>query len=210
MNSIIEKYMTLQIDTKSFISFVLNDNKLLNEISMLLPTDKTSTEDKWKNFPYMLSLKTHCYDFNRLVKCRFSNGVNPSGKSGLYDFMYKILTINGFSFEYNEYYKNRFRLLMDIVPEYIGGNEAEQYIDSFISNLPSSFSEIQKKQAIKKMIKDLFLCKNKVKPKWVQEPEWAIADKPMVFLSQRNIGDKYIYVFEDRTTGNLKEIIQYK
>ena len=62
---------------------------------------------------------------------------------------------------------------------------------------------------IKKMIKTAFLCKGKIKPKWVQEPQWPVTEKPLMFISQSNDGDKYTYIFEDVNTGRRIEIVQY-
>lgn len=209
MNTIIKAYLTLKIDTKMFVQAVLADGDLYDELNGYLPTAGMETDEKWRNFPYMLSLRTHGFDLKRTIQGRFSNGTTPSGKSGLYDFIHKLMVANGEEVEYNEYYRNRFRLLMDIVPNYVGGDAAEEYIDSFISSLPSSVRDEQRRQMIKKMIKTAFLCKGKIKPKWVQEPQWPVTEKPLMFISQSNDGDKYTYIFEDVNTGRRIEIVQY-
>ncbi len=209
MNAIIEDYLTIKIDTKTFVQSILNDKDLQNEISEYLPTAETQASRKWESFPYMLSLRTHGFNLMLMLQRRFSNGVTPSGKSGLYDFIYKIVTLNGYRFEYNDYYRKRFQLLMDVVPDYVGGNDAEEYIDSFVSTLPVSLNADRKKKQIKKMIKISFLCKGKNKPKWIQEPEWPVIDKPLTFISQHKNGNKYTYIFEDMDTMRHMEIIQY-
>lgn len=209
MNTIIKAYLTLKIDTKTFVQAVLADGDLYDELNRYLPTAGMETDEKWRNFPYMLSLRTHGFDLKRTIQGRFSNGTTPSGKSGLYDFIHKLMVTNGEEVEYNEYYRNRFRLLMDIVPDYVGGDAAEEYIDSFISSIPCLISTEQKKQMIKKIIKSSFLCKGKIKPKWAQEPQWPVNDKPLMFVSQSKDGDKYTYTFEDVDTGKKIEIVQY-
>ena len=209
MNTIIEAYLTLKTNTKTFVQAVLSNKSLRDELNRYLPTAETETAEKWKNFPYMLTLRTHGFDLERIIKKRFSSGATPSGKSGLYDFIHKLMIANENKVEYNEYYRNRFRLLMDIVPDYVGGDAAEEYIDSFISSISCSINAEQKKQMIKEMIKTNFLCKGKNKPKWVQEPQWPVNRKPLIFISQRKDGDKYTYSFEDADTGKRKEIEQF-
>ena len=207
MNKIIEKYMTLQLSTKQFIDEINHNKDLFNEIKGYLPTEKTIDDDKWKGFVYALSLRTHGYDLSQIIKYNFSNGSNPSGKSTMYNFFYKILQANGFNFEYNPFYKERYMLLMDILPNYIGGDEAEIYIDTFIDNLEPNTTESKKKKQIKEFIKKEFVCEKK-KPTWIQEPEWPVADKPLKFISQSKNGNCCKYLFEDVSTGVKKEIEQ--
>lgn len=50
------------------------------------------------------------------------------------------------------------RPFIDAVLSYVGGAEADAYINSFIDNLNPSLNEAQKKKLIKEMIKKEFVC----------------------------------------------------
>lgn len=209
MNKAIQDYMDLTISAREFVNKVFSDEQLYIELNSYMPTRETAKSEKWSNFIYMLFFETHNYDLKLIVKNAFSMGSNPSGRSTMYNFFYKVLEVNGIALRYNTYYKDKVRLLMDAVPAYVGGAEADAYINSFIDNLNPSLNEAQKKKLIKEMIKKEFVCEGTAKPNWVQEPEWLVTVKPMVFISQSKDGDKFIYVFKDAITGDTRQTIQY-
>ena len=201
-------FLNLKISMKEFLDKIEQNEDLFKDLQNLMPTEKSISDEKWKNFTYALSLRTHQFDLKRIIKYRFSNGETPAGKSGLYDFIYKLVSTNGFNVSYNDFYRKRFLFLLDILSDYIGGNEAEDYIDKLIAALPSNTSESQKKKIIKKQIKESFVCATIKKPRWVQEPEWPVSDKPLIFISQTQNGEMFTYKFKAEK-GNIKEIIQY-
>ncbi len=208
MSQLILDFLNLKISVKEFLDKIEQDKDLYDELQNLLPTEETLFDEKWKNFPYALTLRTHKYDLKEIIKLRYSNGKTPSGKSGFYEFVYKLMLANGFNVSYNDFYHKRFLFLQDILPEYIGGDEAEAYIDKMIESLPSNASDSQRKKIIKQQIKESFVCETSKKPKWVQEPEWPVSSKPLHFLSQNKQGTMFTYCFKDEK-GIIKEIIQY-
>lgn len=209
MNKIIQDYMGLTISAHEFVNKIFSDEQLYSELNSYMPTRETAKSERWSNFLYMLYFETHNYDLKLIVKNAFSMGANPSGRSTMYNFFYKVFEANGITLQYNTYYKDRVRLLMDAVPAYVGGAEADAYIDSFIDNLDPALNEAQKKKLIKEMVKKEFICEGKAKPKWVQEPEWLVVGKPMVFISQSTEGDKFVYVFRDVVSGEKRQVTQY-
>lgn len=209
MNKIIDDFIALKISARKFVDEVFSDEDLYRELNSYMPTIEEVQDEKWKDFKYTLSIKTHHYDLKRIYKYACSIGANPSGRCRMYDFTYELLKFNGINLAYNKYYLDRAILLMDVIPAYVGGPEAEEYIDSFIDNLDSSLSEQNKKKAIKEMIKTDFKCEGKAKPRWIQEPEWPVTEKPLCFLSKKKDGDKFTFSFKDEATGEIKQIIQY-
>ena len=209
MNKIIQDYMSLTISAREFVNKIFSDEQLYSELNGYMPTRETAKSERWSNFIYMLFFETHNYDLKLIIKNAFSMGTNPSGRSTMYNFFYKVFEANGIVLQYNTYYKDRVRLLIDAVPTYVGGAEADAYIDSFIDNLEPVLSEAQKKKLIKEMVKNEFICEGKVKPKWAQESEWPVAGKPMVFISQTKEGDMFVYYFKNAITGDIRQIVQY-
>ncbi len=208
MNRCILDFLNLKIGVREFLDKIEQDKELFQELQSLIPTEEALSDEKWKNFPYVLTLRTHKFDLQKIIKISFSNGTNPSGKSGLYNFFYKLMSLNGFDVEYNDFYHKRFIFLLDILPEYIGGDEADAYIDKLIESLPANASESQRKKMLKQMIKESFVSETSKKPRWVQEPEWPVSNKPLLFISQSKQGSMVTYCFKDEK-GNIKEIIQY-
>ena len=209
MNKAIEDYIALKISTKDFVDNVLTNKKLYDELSNLLPNEQSINNEKWKDFTYNLTLRTHKYDLKSILKFRFSNGNSMYGKSSLYDFIYKILKTNGFNYEFNDFYQKRFSLLLDVLPNYIDGEEAEKFLDNYINSLPKEISENQMKKQIKNFIKEHFLTESKSKPRWVQEAEWPVTNgEPLIFVSQKKTGEKMTYIFKNNK-NEIREIVQY-
>lgn len=209
MDKIIEDFISLKISAREFVDKVFSDEELYRELNSYMPTMEVAQDEKWKGFGYALFFRVHQYDLKRIYKYACSMGSNSSGRYTMYDFTHKLLKANGIDLPYNRYYLDRSILLMDVVPAYVGGPEAEEYIDSFIDKLDSTLSEQRKKRTIKEMIKADFKCEGKAKPRWVQEPEWPVTEKPLCFLSQKKEGDKFTFTFKDETTGEIKLVLQY-
>lgn len=153
MDKIIEDFMSLKISAREFVDKVFSDEELYRELNSYMPTMDVAQDEKWKGFVYALSLRVHQYDLKRIYKYACSMGSNPYGRYIMYDFTHELLKASGINLPYNRYYLDRTILLTDVVPAYVGGPEADEYIDYFIINmLDSSLSEQRKKRAIKEMI----------------------------------------------------------
>lgn len=89
--------------------------------------------------------------------------------------------------------------------DYIGGAEVDDIVKDTIW-----MHQKEGKTAIKKALKEQFHISGRKHPQWVQEPEWPAVDgKPMMFVSQRNVGDQFVYEFADVDTKEIRCVIQY-
>ena len=87
-----------------------------------------------------------------------------------------------------EKYMEAFQFLLDVLPSYVGGIEAENYISSvIISKYPEDMKKSQRKSKIKEEIRNAFLRDGKGYPHWIQDPEWPVGKNghPMIYMGQK-------------------------
>ena len=110
-------------------------------------------------------------------------------------------------FEYDEYCFS-----LDIIPDYLLGGEAEEYIrEKIMAEIPRTMSKSARAKAIKAKIKEEFKSE-KGRPGWVQESDWPIGKggKPCTYLGKgKSEGDLRRYRFRDEATGEEVVVEQY-
>ncbi len=94
--------------------------------------------------------------------------------------------------------------LEEINLSYIGGPEVDDIINEILEN------DSMKKSEKKKTLKEKFHIVPRKYPRWAQEPEWpASGGTPMRFVSQKETGDLYEYIFEDILTKEQRTVKQF-
>ncbi len=105
--------------------------------------------------------------------------------------------------EFNEKYRNRNNLILDVCPSYICGCKAEELVDKIIDENPKA-----SKKALREIIKKSFHIVGRRYPRWAQDSDWPFSKsgKPLRYLYQKNINSEVIELtFEDVDT---KEIVK--
>lgn len=190
-----------KISAKEFMDTLNADKELQVEFNKALknspPNPKTTTAVEWINKSYENNTEwddgIRCGDYLiwLLVREYLSKGKNIQylSQEDINDFI--LSGITEMSLVYN----------------------AEKDVEKFIVN--NVISKLGKIESISKAIKEskeivktLFVYENKP-PRWAQACEWPIENnKPMLFISQKNVGEKVTYTFKD-SKSQIKEIVQY-
>lgn len=110
-------------------------------------------------------------------------------------------------FEYDEYCFS-----LDIIPDYLLGGEAEEYIrNTIMPQVPRTMSKSARAKVIKAKIKEEFRSE-KGRPCWTQESEWPLGKngKPCTYIGKgKSEGDLRRFRFRDETTGDEVIIEQF-
>lgn len=113
---------------------------------------------------------------------------------------------------------NRYSFMLDACPEYIGGEEVDDLLESLLESLPQKLSKTKRIQLYKELVKEAFHVEAGQYPRWIQEAEWPVGEDgvPMRFVSQkRKKGKEYDtmffteFLFEDVKTGKQRVIKQF-
>ena len=128
---------------------------------------------------------------------------------GVFDIFYQFdPTIEYFGQKYEQAYS----FMLDVIPEYLSGGQAETYIQEHIIPLfPNTIPKTRRIKDIKARIRQEFKSE-KGYPRWVQSSDWPIgADgKPMTYVKKgKHIGSKHCWIFRDESTGELTTVEQY-
>lgn len=110
-------------------------------------------------------------------------------------------------------YDNAFNFALDVIPEYLIGGEAEQYIQKNIIPLyPESMGKTKRKKAIKCQIREEFKSE-KGYPSWIQHSEWPIGKngKPTTYIGKgkKPNAETARWIFRDEADGELITVEQF-
>ena len=110
------------------------------------------------------------------------------GTLKIYDVVADIYYQTDNSLIRTEKYSEAYRFSLGVLPCYVGGVEAEDYISSVIvPRYTPDMKKIQRKSRIKEEIRNTFLRDGKGYPSRIQDPEWPIGENevPMIYIGQK-------------------------
>lgn len=126
----------------------------------------------------------------------------------IYELFYQIDD----SIPYDEKYSDEYSFALDVIPKYLAGGTAEQYIQERIIPLyPETTKKSERKKAVKAKIKELFKSE-KGYPCWAQSSDWPLGadEKPATYIGKgKTDGDLRRWRFRDESTGEIIIVEQY-
>lgn len=106
-------------------------------------------------------------------------------------------------------YEDEALFYQKVVGDSIGGAEVEAYIDNVLAAFPNTVAKTRRIKEAKLSLRKHFLISGNQYPHWCQEPEWPMGESsPMMFVSQKRIGEKVIFTFRDPDTGTIRQVEQ--
>ena len=108
-------------------------------------------------------------------------------------------------------YSKAHRFSLEVLPGYVGGIEAEDYISKVIipkhAQLPKKNQRIK---AIKEEIRSTFMRDGKGYPHWIQDPKWPLGKNgvPMIYTGQKKQDGYTDYFFRGNGSEETKKIRQ--
>lgn len=134
-----------------------------------------------------------------------------SGALKIYDIVADIYYQVDDSLNRTEKYLDAYSFSLDVLPGYVGGSEAEDYISShIISKYPENMKKTQRKKLIKEDIRNIFLRDCKGYPHWIQDPEWPLGENgiPMIYTGQKKYEGYTEYFFRGNGGEEKKTVRQ--
>lgn len=148
------------------------------------------------------------YEFNMLTH----DVETAAGASAFYAGVYAIYYQLDQNIERIEKYSDAYDFVLDVIPEYLCGGEAEKYIQKNIIPLyPDTMKKGERKKAIRAKIKEEFKSE-KGYPHWPQSSEWPLGKdgKPTTYIGTgKSEGDLRRFRFRDESTGEIITVEQY-
>jgi len=134
------------------------------------------------------------------------------GASAFYDGVYSIYYQIDQSIPWSDRYSREYSFVLETIPEYLSGGEAEKYIAKHIIPLfPDTMKKSERKKAIKAKIREEFKSE-KGYPSWAQSSDWPLGKdgKPATYLGKgKSKGDLRRWQFRDESTGEILVVEQY-
>lgn len=110
-----------------------------------------------------------------------------------------------------EKYMESYQFSLDVLPGYVGGIDAENYISSvIIPKYPEDMKKTMRKNKIKEEIRSTFLRDGKGYPHWIQDPQWPLGENgiPMIYTGQKKHEGFTEYFFRGNGTEEKRMIRQ--
>lgn len=164
-----------------------------------------------------LSYGNHEYDSVRnYLTCEFRQITHDvetaSGASAFYSGVYAIFYQFDQSIPWSDRYLRALDFVLEVIPDYLCGGEAEKYIEKNIfPRYPETMKKAERKKAIKAKIREEFKSV-KGYPQWAQSSEWPLGKngRPALYLGKdKCVGDLARWRFQDESTGEIIIVEQY-
>lgn len=208
-----------RVKIELFLEELDRNNALYEWIQSIVPKGKIGYYDVKKNPEGSISQEVGPYDIRKMIHfLRYGKGATPLGR--IYNIHSEVsrLVLGAFpneNIQVDQSIKNKFIFLLDVCPNYIGGNEVEQagILEELYNNLPENASKTKRIKLFSTELKKMFHVEKNHYPRWIQEAEWPILNgKPMQFLYQKQIEKTTMftqYYFEDADTKERRIVEQF-
>ena len=207
-------FLSGKFSVEKMIKCINSDKKYLEWFKGIVPSGEKMfiTQTEILHDGNTVSIKEVDFDLEKYIDYMW----NFKGKTKIareYNIFGKIAGVIKDAFPYenieiDDTLKNRFILLIDVCPDYIGGQEAELVVEKILDTNPNT-----SKKELKNIIKDTFYIVGKNYPKWIQNPEWPISKngRPMKFIKSEHDEKNEIqrYIFEDIDTKEISTVEQF-
>lgn len=133
------------------------------------------------------------------------------GALKIYDIVADIFYQVDDSLIRTEKYMEDYQFSLDVLPGYVGGPAAEDYISSvIIPRYPEDMKKTMRKNKIKEEIRNTFLRDGKGYPHWIQDPQWPLGENgiPMIYTGQKKHDGYTEYFFRGNGSEERRKIRQ--
>ncbi|MDE6058807.1 MAG: hypothetical protein K2G44_02080 [Clostridia bacterium] len=197
---ILKKFVSGEITIEEFREIYFNNVEIQQFLQDNLPDKMLKTYG---------GLKLSNGDFNEVLKAYHWG--TKFGNYGVQCCIKRWLSDNSIDCVVTPTYQDDFEFLLDIMPDYINGVEAERLIESICQSAPQNLGKTKYRRLIKEKIKEAFHIQDGKYPKWVQHTDWPFSPigKPLKYLSTKKDGDLIQYTFVDIDTGNITIVEEF-
>ena len=234
---IIIDFIEDRLDIGSFIGYIYADDCICDYLQGIvdhivnnkLPTRRRTVTMKGVNqnqpfqiFNYIEEFVPELRDRNHMIYpgtpvptvkaylSRYSHKT-AAGALKIYDITADIYYQVDDSLNRTDRYMEAYGFSLDVLPGYVGGIEAEDYIsEKIIPKYSEILKPAQRKKLIKEEIRNTFLRDGKGYPHWIQDPEWPLGENgiPMIYVGQKKHEGYTDYFFRGNGSAESKTVRQ--
>lgn len=207
----IEQMLSGKISMEEFLRLVNSDPVLFNQLRELVPQSARDNEEHplWKRISFD-TLKHNDFDVYKCLcwLCRFDGSI--ADNLNIFATIRRVYTFSHPSVECTNHYSDAFNLSLDVIKDCFDGPEVEKYVEEVLNAALMIPAKGKRKKYAQEKIHALFHYEDKIRPRWIQGPEWPNGkSSPLKFCCQKRAGEKVEYYFVDVETGEARTVIQY-
>lgn len=188
---ILKKFVSGEMSIQEFKDIYLSDENLQQFLQDNLPESMVGYADvRWNDGDINLALKKQKWE-------------TKWGRSVIQSLIEIWLIRNNIDCYVTPIYDEKYSFLIDVMPDYINGEQAEAFIDSIIQSVPETIPKTKRIKEIKAKIKEAFHVEDRKYPRWAQDTDWPFSKtgKPLKYVSRKTDGDSVQHTFVDVDTG---------
>ncbi len=207
------EFLSGAINANEFHQMLADKPEILDWLQSLIPEGLTDIEDPfWQSITDRVMMPSVGFRIRNYLS-DYMDLKTVAGRCCVYSLFYQLVSTKYSSVEATTKYQDEYGLLLDVMPDYIDGKEAEELIGRILDNIPMTKSKGDRRKLLKAAIKKAFhLTDNSKYPRWVQAAEWPFHNgRPMKFVvsEHKKNDEKYSYLFVDPESGLQKTVEQY-
>lgn len=234
---VIIDFIEARLDIVTFMDYACEDDRIFDYLQAIvdnivdnkLPTKRRTVTMKGVNqnqpfqmFNYIEEFVPELRDRNHMiypgspvptVKARISRCSHKTARGALniYDIVADIYYQIDETLTRTEKYSDAHSFSLEVLPGYVGGIQAEDYISRvIIPKYPEELTKTNRKKLIKEEIRNTFLRDCKSYPHWIQDPQWPLGENgiPMIYTGQKKQKGYSEYFFRGNGTEEKRTIRQ--
>ena len=188
---ILKKFVGGEMSIEEFKNIYFFDEKIQQFLQDNLPESMVGYADvRWNDGDINLALKKQKWE-------------TKWGRSVIQSLIEIWLTRNNIDCYVTPIYDEEYSFLIDVMPDYINGVQAEAFIDDIIQSVPETMPKTKRIKEIKAKTKEAFHVEDRKYPRWAQDTDWPFSQmgKPLKYVSRKTGGDLVQHTFVDVDTG---------
>ena len=210
---IIKDLLLGNCDPTTFMHTYMCSDELHEFIQGLIPNAAISdaNHEYWKKCILRSGLECFDFDVREMLYSHCGFGERDEDQREIFNTIRALYLWKNPKQKYTKIYDDKLNFLIELENDCFGGPEVSHLVKTIANGLWNIKPKSARKKKAKAQIEGVFHVQGKNKPYWIHGPQWPMGKfSPMVFMSQKNVGNSICYTFKDVDTGEIRVIKQYR
>ena len=208
---ILNSFLLGKCDAVEFMCNYMESNELYEYIQSLIPKDaiEDPNHEYWHKCIMRSGLECYNFDVRDMLYSHCGFGEREEDQREIFDTILALYLWVNPKQKYTKLHDDKVGFYIELEQDCFGGPEVSHLVKSIANECLAVKPKSARKKEAKSRIEKLFHIQGKMRPCWIQGPQWPMgSNSPMKFVTQKRTGDAVHYEFRDVDTGEIKIVRQ--